>query len=213
MTYTHFEAFSAVFKKGYRVSSTARTQMVVDVYEAARTQQTLEGGLALTDMPRALELREVPNEQQAAHLGEDAKMPTVTWRAEFFRVDATAQQAQTWCKLHFKARLLQQCVRCLEPVVTQVEEERQFVFVGNEERAAELDEDLEMADVLVGSKRFDLAELIEDELILSLPPLAHHEVCTLPVELKDDQTHEDPPRNPFDALKNVDWPGAGGKKH
>jgi uncharacterized protein len=187
--------------------------MVVDVYEAARTQQTLEGSLALTEMPRALELREVPSEAQAGRLGEDAKMPLVAWRAEFFRVDATAQAAQTWCKLRFKARVLQQCVRCLEPVVTQVEEERQFVFVGNEERAAELDEDLEMADVLVGSKRFDLAELVEDELILALPPLAQHEICDLPVEPKDKQIVEDSPRNPFDALKNVDWSGGGGEKH
>lgn len=213
MAYTHFEAFVAVFKKGFWVGSTARTQMVVDVYEAARTQQTLEGSLTLTEMPRALELREVPNDAQAARLGEDAKMPSVIWRAEFFRVDATAQQAQTWCKLHFKARMLQQCVRCLEPVVTQVEEERQFVFVGSEERAAELDEDLEMADVLVGSKRFDFAELIEDELILAIPPLAQHEVCDLPVELKDNESVEEAPRKPFDALKNLDWTGGGGKKH
>jgi uncharacterized protein len=187
--------------------------MVVDVYEAARTGQTLEGHLSLIEMPRALELREVPSEAQVAVLGPDAQMPLVSWSASFYRVDATAQQAQTWCKLHFKGKMLQQCVRCLEPVVTLVEEERQFVFVGSEERAAELDEDLEMADVLVGSKRFDLAELIEDELILALPPLVQHDKCDLPVEPKDDDFVDEAPRKPFDALKNVDWNGGGGKKH
>jgi uncharacterized protein len=187
--------------------------MLVDVYEAARTGQRLEGHLSLLELPRALELREVPNAIQAERLGEDASLPSVSWRAEFFRVDAAAQQAQTWCKLHFAARILQQCVRCLEPVVTVIDEARQFVFVGNEERAAELDEDLEMADVLVGSKRFDLAELIEDELILALPPLVQHEVCELPVEIKDEPQAEEAPRKPFDALKNLDWSGGSGKKH
>jgi uncharacterized protein len=163
--------------------------MLVDVYEAARTAQRLEGHLPLLELPRALELREVPNATQAERLGEDAQ-----------------------CKLHFAARMLQQCVRCLEPVVTVIDEERQFVFVGNEERAAELDEDLEMADVLVGSKRFDLAELIEDELILALPPLVQHEVCDLPVEIKDEPQAEEAPRKPFDALKNLDWSGGSGKK-
>jgi uncharacterized protein len=187
--------------------------MLVDVYEAARTGQTLEGTLDLIEMPRALELREEPSEAQAARLGEDAHMPGVSWSAAFFRVDATAQAAQTWCRLGFKTRMLQQCVRCLEPVVTAVEEERQFVFVGNEERAAELDEDLEMADVLVGSKRFDLADLIEDELILALPGLVQHDICDLPVEPVNEDFVEEAPRKPFDALKNVDWSGGGGKKH
>ena len=213
MTYTHFEAFSALFKKGLWVSSTARAQMVVDVYEAARTGQALDGSVSLIELPRALELREVPNEAQVRGLGEDADMSKVSWRAEFFRVEAAAQQPQTWCKLHFRTRLLQQCVRCLEPLAVAVDEERQFVFVGNEERAAELDEDLEMADVLVGSKRFDLAELIEDELILALPPLVQHDVCHLPLEPEDEQSTGAATKNPFDALKNMDWRGGGGKKH
>jgi uncharacterized protein len=200
-------------QKGTLVGSIVRAQMVIDIYEAARTGQSLTGTLELRDLPRALELREIPSADQALKLGEDGKIQEINWQASFFRVDVNAQAAQTWCRLSFQTRLLQRCVRCLEPVALAVNEERQFVFVASEDRAAELDEDLDQADVLVGSKRFDLAELIEDELILALPPLAQHEVCTLPTETNAEDLLEEAPPNPFEALKKVDWGKGGGKKH
>jgi uncharacterized protein len=186
--------------------------MVVDVYEAARTARTLQGEVSQTRLPRVVELREEPALEPLKPFGESANPDAVEWQAEFYRVEANAQPAQNWLRLSFHTQVLQKCVRCLEPVSVAIREERQFVFVGSEERAGELDEDLEMADVLVGSKHFDLAALIEDEIILALPTICQHEHCDLPMEL-DDMPSAPAKRGAFDALKGLDWSKAPGKKH
>ncbi len=186
--------------------------MWVDVYEAARTGRSLQGSLQMIECPRVLALREVPTPVQAELLGEDARMSGIDWAARFYQVQATGQASQSWMALRFSTRLLQKCVRCLEPVVVEIAQERSFVFVGSEERAAELDEDLEDADVLVGSRRFDLAELIEDELILALPALPQHESCDLPAQARQRRIIEEArDKRPFDLLKAVDWGKSGGK--
>lgn len=196
------------------MGGTARSQMSVDVYDLARQGQTLSGALQLLECPRVLALREVPDVAQATRLGADAALQEIDWKAEFYRVEAAGQHPQSWLRLSFSTRLLQKCVRCLEPVAVAIGQTREFVFVGSEERAAELDEELDSVDVLVGSKRFDLAELIEDELILALPALPQHERCDLPGQIEEPEQAEEAPRRPFDMLKSVDWNGKGGdKKH
>lgn len=76
--------------------------------------------------------------------------------------------------------------------------ERSFVFAADEIRAKELDDETE-DDVLVLASRLDLAELIEDELILSLPLVPRHDRCSGP--LPEDATEPaEPVPHPFAAL-------------
>lgn len=71
------------------------------------------------------------------------------------------------------------CARCLSPLTVDLQVAREFLLADNEAQATQLDSMTDDKDVLVGSRRFDLIELIEDEAILALPPVKTHVDCSL----------------------------------
>lgn len=83
---------------------------------------------------------------------------------------------QVWLHLKAHALLPLTCQRCLAPVEVPVAVDRSFRFVADEERAAAEDDESE-EDVLALSRSFDLAELVEDELLMELPLAPRHESC------------------------------------
>ena len=107
--------------------------------------------------------------------------------------------SEIWLHLHAGASLSLVCQRCLQPVQAVLSVERNFRFVADEKQAAAIDADIE-EDVLVLSRSFDLVELIEDELLLALPLVPRHEMCTQPLESAADPVAFDERVNPFDVL-------------
>ena len=100
------------------------------------------------------------------------------------------------------------CQRCLEPVTTQVQFDREFRFVESEEAAFAQDEDSE-EDLLVSSPQFDLLELVEDELLMALPVSPKHDKCPGDLKLSAadadfEATRERP--NPFAKLAQLKTP-------
>ena len=118
------------------------------------------------------------------------------------RLDAAGDK-EVWLHLSGQVVLPLVCQRCLGPVDKEVAFDRYFRFVASEDLAAIEDEESE-EDVLVLSRSFNLLELLEDELLMAMPPAPTHDVC--PVSLKfqavdsdfDAQTAQKP--NPFAAL-------------
>lgn len=120
-----------------------------------------------------------------------------------------AGQEQVWLHLRVQVSLPLTCQRCLGPVDVLVQIERSFRFVENEAQA-ELEDDASPEDVLVLSQEFDLAALIEDEVLMDLPVVPRHESCPLPVKLMavDANFEEAQPKpNPFAALAGLKVPG------
>lgn len=72
-----------------------------------------------------------------------------------------------------QAQVTLECQRCLQLFVLPVQVENRLEIVRS---PAELEGDDEI-ERIVGSSKFDVLELIEDELILSLPSIPKHEVC------------------------------------
>jgi uncharacterized protein len=72
------------------------------------------------------------------------------------------------------------CVRCLEPVEVTLEGVRDYRLVATEAQAEREDADDDEVDLLVASRRFDLAALLEDEAIMALPPAPRHDDCRAP---------------------------------
>jgi uncharacterized protein len=105
-------------------------------------------------------------------------------------------------------RVMGQCQRCLEPVTTLVEFDREFRFVESEEAALAQDEDSE-EDLLVQCPQFDLLELVEDELLMALPVSPKHEKCPgdLKLSAADADFERAPDRpNPFAKLAQLKTP-------
>ena len=142
---------------------------IVDVLAFSRLGGERHGQWPLAAMPR---------------LGASILQPDgpglADWSARGLQLPVTGGPPEIWLHLQASATVPLQCQRCLQPVSTALAVERRFRFVPTEAEAARLDEVSE-DDVLVLEPRLDLAGLLEDELILSLPIVAMHEVCPQPI--------------------------------
>ncbi len=113
---------------------------------------------------------------------------------------------QLW--LHLKAHgvLPMQCQRCLTAVDVPLDVAQWFRFVADEATAEALDDDSE-EDLLAISREFSLHDLIEDELLMSLPAVPMHEACPseLPMSVSDEafEAAEAERPNPFAALAGL----------
>jgi uncharacterized protein len=136
----------------------------------------------------------------AAHAdAKPADGDVARWRARGESRAVRGGPPQTWLHLEADTRLSLVCQRCLGPLDTPVEAERSFLFVADEDTAAQLDADTE-DDVLALSRTLDLRALVEDELLLALPLVPRHEVCPQPLPLDHDAPLAEPAANPFAAL-------------
>jgi len=81
-------------------------------------------------------------------------------------------------ELSAEAVLRVACVRCLEPVEVAVRVEHGFVAVGSDAEADEALTEDDRYDAIVSSVQFDLAGLIEDEILMAVPAQPRHERCS-----------------------------------
>ena len=110
----------------------------------------------------------------------DQEGPPVTWTAQGAQRESPAGRAQLSLHLRAHTAVRMQCQRCLLPVALSLDVDRKFLFARDEAEAAQLDEETE-DDVLVLEHHFDLATLVEDELILALPIVPRHDNCPQPL--------------------------------
>lgn len=168
----------------------------LDVRSLAREGGTVQGAAPLAQFLRLKEdLAEVP---------ADA---TVAWDAHGQWRIALGGEGQTWLHLQVRATVPLVCQRCMEVVHVPMAIDRSFRFAPDEAQAAALDEDSE-EDVLALGSDLDLLQLVEDELLLSLPLVPRHEVCpTAPrLQVQDPgfvDEAEAPKVNPFAVLKDL----------
>lgn len=166
----------------------------LDVKRATEAGLDLHGSSAVSLFDRLTE--------QTEGIALDA---LVGWRAHFSTQEAVSGQPQLWLQLTFDVSLPMTCQRCLETVVLLVSSDRRFRFVDSE-AVAEREDDESDEDLLVVAREFDLAALLEDEILMSLPLLPRHEVCPVtPKRSAVDVDFVDEPDkpNPFAALANL----------
>ena len=185
----------------------------LDLSALAQKAQPLSGRAWLTDFARLV--------QDLPTLADRATSAlAVAWSARAEWRDAVPVAAalpgaharsaeaapQLWLHLQAQADVPQVCQRCLSPYPQPVEVDRWFRFVADEATAL-AEDDASEEDVLVLEPRFNLHQLLEDELLLALPLVPMHDVCPEPVRMSagdlddagaDASTAERP--NPFAAL-------------
>ncbi|MGT0246719.1 DUF177 domain-containing protein [Burkholderia pyrrocinia] len=195
----------------------------VDLFEFARSGRQAAGAVRLSQLPRML------NEVPADAPDRDT---VFTWQAEGFTQKelqgdgADGQQPYLRLAVHGQAWLT--CQRCMTPYDQAFGVDMVYRVVATEEEAEEFPLDDDEADVIVGSRQFDLVDLIEEELLLSLPLVPKHEVCPAVHESlvsgasgpegeageeSDEAADEGKRPNPFAALQALKKDGDGTKKH
>ena len=158
----------------------------IDVFELARKEAHIEGAIPIEAMPgfhSYLADGDVEVSYELTGLREVMKLPGAHAR---IRVKASVP-----------------CTHCLEAVPYEDVIEVTFAFVQSEEEADKLpvDEDEEGVEVVIGGRQTNPAALIEEELILSLPVLAH-EACDAAADEAARAPEPEPLEkpNPFAAL-------------
>lgn len=103
-----------------------------------------------------------------------------------------------------QAQVSVSCERCLEPMSIQIESSFSYGLVFSDEQAKHLSKELEPV-LLDEFGQLDLQELLEDELLLSLPAVPKHENEDCFEELKrlNSQTIEIKKDNPFAVLDTL----------
>jgi uncharacterized protein len=131
----------------------------------------------------------------------------VQWQAQGeMRTQRYGAKPQVWLHLTASAQVPMTCQRCLTEASIALDIHQSYRFVATEDEALEEDEGSE-EDILVLRRDFDVLELLEDELIMALPPIPKHEVCphSVTMEAADDDfsaAQESKP-NPFAVLQKL----------
>lgn len=163
----------------------------IDVRHWCQESRQIAGQTVLSKFERLI--------QEAQGLGAEN---TVTWSVRGWTVTDAAGASQAWLHLDASLDMPLTCQRCLNAVNVLSNIQRSYRFVESEAQA-ELEDDESEEDLLVISRDFDLAALIEDEVLMDLPVVPRHEVCPVPVKLvaaDPDFEAKSVKPNPFSAL-------------
>lgn len=169
-------------------SDADRSQAYVDTYVLARLGRELAGRLDIARFERLL--GDLPP-QGESEVSWSLRGETDAHGQRFLHVDVTASP-------------LLMCQRCMQPFVFPVRVGNRLQLVASE---ADLDpegglDDDDTPERIVGSQRFDVMGLVEDEIILALPYVPKHDVCpSLPAALDADSDTGRP--SPFSVLSQL----------
>lgn len=141
----------------------------LDAFRFAQAAARLEGEQPLASFARlALDLHEPASSDASVH-----------WSAQG-ELREQAGVSHAWLHLQAQTRVPLTCQRCLAAVQESVEVDRWFRFVADEAAAEAQDDEVE-EDLLALEPRPSLLDVIEDELILSLPLVPLHDQCPQPL--------------------------------
>lgn len=122
------------------------------------------------------------------------------------RAQRYGAKPQVWLHLQATTQVPMTCQRCLAEALIALEIDQSYRFVATEDEALDEDEDSE-EDILVLSRDFDVLELLEDELIMALPPIPKHEKCPQAPSFEaadaDFSAEESQKPNPFAVLQKL----------
>ena len=105
----------------------------------------------------------------------------VHWQAAPELRAGSTGQMDIWLHLTADTSLPLTCQRCMSTVQTPLKVDQWYRFVASEDIAM-AEDDASDEDLLVLSPQFDLAEVLEDELLMALPLVPMHDICPeLPV--------------------------------
>ncbi len=108
---------------------------------------------------------------------------TVNWSAQGELRPVAGGEAEVWLHLQAETCLPMTCQRCLTAVQMPLAFDRSFRFVSDEDTAAALDDESD-DDILALDPAFDLATLVEDELLMEIPLVPRHDTCPVEVTLE-----------------------------
>ena len=147
----------------------------LDLFELTRNARVLSGSVGVQQLPRMS--TEIPTDAPERDTAFE-------WRAEgSMQSEFSARgarggvQTQPFLRLVVQGSVWLTCQRCLAPCPQRFDIDVLLHVAADEAEADEAPLDDDGPDVIVGSRQFDLLELVEEELLLALPLVPKHEIC------------------------------------
>ncbi len=158
---------------------------VINSFEFCRLGENREGTLTLADLPRLAK--------------EVASAAPIHWVVQ----GGTDQFGYPRLDLTVTGSVELSCQRCLTPFSFAIASASTLILAKDEQELDSIDAVLEddELDVILGSKEFNLIELIEDEALLALPLAPKHATCPDAATLDALKSAAKP--SPFAVLKNL----------
>lgn len=151
-------------------SSGSVGNLVIEPREFARRGEVRGGSIPIAKLPRVAEMA----------LDQDA---VFTWQArgEVGSEGEGLSGRRGWfLSLTVSGALALRCERCLESIRVPVEIEARFLMVPSDQPLPDEELEEDRFDAISVGEELNLAELIEDEMLLSLPVSPRHASCALP---------------------------------
>ena len=136
--------------------------LVIDAFSFCQQQERREGNIFIADMHRLAS-------ECANTVG------SLSWALE----GGSNRLGYSKLVLRVNGKVQLMCQRCLTVFAFEINSVQELILAKNEENADEIEaliEDDEI-DVVVGSKTFNIMDLIEDEVLLAIPQSPKHAVC------------------------------------
>ncbi len=159
------------------------TMKICDVWELARLAGTIEGELPLREAPRLAE-----------------PLLDAEGALRYRLSGMTDERGRPAARLEVEGSVRARCDRCGEAVQLKIAESVQFFFVAEERELAALPIDEAPEEPLLGSSRFDVSALVEDQAILALPISPRHAACRPDLPLTEESAGSGDSRQPFGVL-------------
>lgn len=187
--------------RDWRVACLAQWGMpkTVDLRRFARESQRVQGAFAIRRFVRLLE--GLPEQPLVKKVDEIVEQETgVVWFSLTGQMQL-GRKPQVVLKVQSQIQLT--CQRCVQPLIYTVDESVLFDVVRQESSLSDAQDaepfDPDTPEELVADPRFDIEQLIEDQLILAVPYVPKHEFCTSAASPAQDEP-ETPRRSPFGSL-------------
>jgi uncharacterized protein len=181
-----------------------------DVFAFCRNGASLAGEIAVRELPRII--AETSADAPASAAGEVFGYKLSGFVSTEASEPGAAGRQRAYIELAVTGQVWLDCQRCLQVYAQPVSTSMRFEVVGSEAEADAAPMDDDEVDVIAGSKQFNLVELVEDEILLSLPVAPKHEVCPVVHESlvtgADGQVEPEAPEeekrpSPFAALASL----------
>ena len=158
-----------------------RERVTVDSIALARDHREVAGKLAIAELQRLHYVLFEPS-------GE----------VDYKLTGSVDKDSVAWLRLQFDARLSLLCQRCLGPIEFREQAVRNFKLVPPGQPLSDPAEEPDEIEEIHADGDLDVAGLVEDEMILSLPMVAVHDdgECAAPQATQDDGEI----KSPFSSL-------------
>src|SRR5467141_2682948 len=103
-----------------------------------------------------------------------AKMQCSTQGLEYQLRGERASNGKRCLRLSVRGSVQMPCQRCLDPLLVSIAIDAELQLAESLREIAEADDEI---DRVLASRRMDVAQLVEDEVILALPVVPRHEAC------------------------------------